>query len=70
MQFNFQACKQKQGTGNTGSRRFSIFIRRNPTEAKQEPAPWPVSTSSSSLPIFLVAGLFVILNVILFLLLG
>lgn len=70
MQFNFQTCKQRQETGNTGRRRLSIFIRKHPTEPKQEPNPWPASTSSSSVPIFLVAGLFVILNVILFLLLG
>jgi hypothetical protein len=70
MQFNFQMCKQKQETGHTEKRSFSIFTRKHPVEAKQAPAPWPAATSSSSLPIFLVASLFVILNVILFLLLG
>lgn len=70
MQFNFQTRTQKQEMGNSGRSKFSTFIRKHPAEVKQEPAPWPASTSSSSLPIFLAAFLFLALNVILFLLLG
>jgi len=70
MQFNFQTRTQKQGTGNSERSKFSTLIRKHPAEAKQEPARWPTSTSSSSLSIFLAAFLFLALNVILFLLLG